>query len=296
MNIVIATCRKRPELTPSDDLLRLELEARGAKVSATPWDLISSDDSGRSLVCLRSTWDYHLRSAEFRRWVEAFRPPRSTLWNPAETVLWNLDKTYLRELAAAGIAIPHTRWFDPGQRPDIDAFLGESGISRAVLKPRVSATAHGTHLVGRGTGISDADWGPLETSGSLLQSFVPEIESRGEASLVFLAGGLSHSVRKLPATGDFRVQSDFGGRFERVAASPALRAFGEAVLTAVARPWLYARVDAIETETGPVLMELELIEPDLFLELAPAGAGILAEALIAEAAESVPGRPSVIPE
>ncbi len=172
MNIVIATCRKRPELSPSDDLIRLELEALGAKVSATPWDLISSDDSGHALVCLRSTWDYHLRAAEFRRWVEAFRPSPSTLWNPAEAVLRNLDKMYLRKLAAAGVAIPNTRWFDPGQRP--------------------------------------------------------EFESRGEVSLVFLAGGFSHTVRKLPATGDFRVQSDFGGRFERVAATPALRAFGEA--------------------------------------------------------------------
>jgi glutathione synthase/RimK-type ligase-like ATP-grasp enzyme len=152
------------------------------------------------------------------------------------------------------------------------------GADRAVLKPRVSATAYGTHVVSRERGIDAADWPALEHSGCLLQLFVREIQSRGEISLVFLDGGFSHAVRKRPIAGDFRVQADFGGSLETAAPSGDTIGFGTAVLTAAARPWLYARVDLVETDGGPVLMELELIEPDLFLT--PVGAARLAEALI----------------
>ena len=114
-----------------------------------------------------------------------------------------------------------------------------------------------------------------------MQAFVPEVESRGEISLVYLDGTFSHAVRKRPASGDFRVQRDFGGSLEAMTPSEPVLAFGDGVLAAVTRPWLYARVDLVEAGGGPVLMELELIEPDLFLT--PAGAARLAAALLARA-------------
>src|SRR2546422_6923717 len=140
MEFRLATCRDLPRLTPDDDLLRLALEARGVTVAAAPWDAIDADHGAGPFVCLRSTWDYHRRWPEFRRWVEGFSAPPGRLWNPAGTVLWNADKIYLRELADAGVTIPPTRWFEPGDRPDWPAFLRETGAGRAVLKPRVSAT------------------------------------------------------------------------------------------------------------------------------------------------------------
>jgi glutathione synthase/RimK-type ligase-like ATP-grasp enzyme len=276
VRFVLATCRIRPTLTSGDNRLAAALRERGATVVATPWDMIApAEDPG--VVCLRSTWDYHLRWDEFRDWVGAFEDP-STLWNPPATVLWNADKLYLRDLASAGIALPHTRWFEPGERPDVAALLEEWDAPRAVLKPRVSATAYGTRVVSRDRGLAVADWPVLEQAGCLLQVFVPEIQSRGEISLVFLGGGFSHAVRKRPGAGDFRVQTDFGGSLETVLPSDDTIGFGQAVLMAAARPWLYARVDLVETDGGPVLMELELIEPDLFL--ASEGAARLAMALI----------------
>ena len=276
MKFVLATCRPKPALTPGDALLADALRGLGAAVLSTPWDAI---DPGReeSVICLRSTWDYHLRWHEFRQWVRSFAK-RGGLWNPAETVLWNADKIYLRDLAAAGVALPRTRWLEPGQRPALAPLLQEWGATRAVLKPRVSATAFGTHVVSADDSIGKDDWAALERSGCLVQEFVPEIQSRGEISLVFLAGGYSHAVLKRPDTGDFRVQADFGGSLETTTPSGRAIAFGGAVLAAAARPWLYARVDLVETETGPVLMELELIEPDLFLT--PAAATRLAEGLV----------------
>ncbi len=281
MRIVLATCRSKPALTPSDALLAAELERAGATVVAAPWDAVTPAVDDPGAVCLRSTWDYHRRWTEFRAWIAAFAGQDGGLWNPAQTVLWNADKVYLRDLKEAGIALPRTRWFEPGERPDCEAVLREWRSTRAVLKPRISATAFGTYLVSAERTMSDEDWAPLETSGGLLQAFVPEVESRGEISLVYLDGGFSHAVRKRPAGGDFRVQGDFGGTWEAVPPSKSVRAFGDAVLAAITRPWLYARVDLVEAERGPVLMELELIEPDLFLT--PAGAARLAAALLARA-------------
>lgn len=278
MKFVLATCRTKPTLTPGDSLLASALDGLGATVVAAPWDTVDpARDAG--VVCLRSTWDYHLRWDEFKDWVGRFEPGR--LWNPPATVLWNADKLYLRDLASAGIALPRTKWFEPGERPAVVALLEEWGATRAVLKPRVSATAFGTHAISRDRGVAEGDWAALERSGCLLQQFVPEIQSRGEISLVFLDGDFSHAVLKRPNDGDFRVQTDFGGSLETTTAADRSIGFAEAVLAAAARPWLYARVDLVETAGGPLLMELELIEPDLFLT--PEGASRLARALIGSA-------------
>ena len=282
MKFVLATCRTKPALTAGDTRLAEALRRLGATAVAAPWDGI---DPAREdgIVCLRSTWDYHLRWSEFGEWVRGFGG-NGRLWNPAPTVLWNADKLYLRDLAAAGVALPRTRWFQPGERPDVAALLAEWDLTRAVLKPRVSATAFGTHVVSRESVLTEGDWAPLERSGCLLQAFVPEIESRGEVSLVFLGERFSHAVLKRPRDGDFRVQTDFGGTLEATRPGAGTIRFAEAVLAAAARPWLYARVDLVETEEGPVLMELELIEPDLFLDTDAAAR--LAERLVEAAARA----------
>lgn len=276
MKFVLATCRTKPALTAGDALLADALRHLGAAVSAAPWDAVDPRRE-EGVVCLRSTWDYHLRWDRFEGWVRAFGGS-ARLWNPAATVLWNADKIYLRDLAAAGVSLPRTRWFEPGERPDIAALLEEWGLARAVLKPRVSATAFGTHVVSRHGSLGEDEWAPLERSGSLLQAFVPEIQSRGEISLVFLGGSFSHAVLKRPGDGDFRVQKEFGGSLGTTMPADETVRFGETVLAAAARPWLYARVDLVEAEAGPVLMELELIEPDLFLT--PGAAARLARALV----------------
>jgi hypothetical protein len=280
VRIVLATCRSKPALTPSDALLAEALERSGAAVAALPWDAVDPATEAGS-VCLRSTWDYHQRWDEFQSWLAGFDGRRSGLWNPLETVLWNADKRYLRDLEAAGIALPRTRWYRPGERVDWEPVLRGWGQARGVLKPRISASAVGTYLVGGGQSPSEEEWGPLEASGSLLQEFVPEIGSRGEISLVYLDGGFSHAVRKWPAGGDFRVQERFGGSLERVMPPGSVLDFGDAVLAAATRPWMYARVDLVESGRGPVLMELELIEPDLFLT--SEAADRMAAALLARA-------------
>jgi len=132
VRIVLATCRSKPALTPSDSLLAAELERAGATVVAAPWDTVAPAGEYPATVCLRSTWDYHRRWTEFRAWVAGFPDRNGGLWNPAATVLWNADKLYLRDLGEAGIALPRTRWFEPEERPDCAAVLREWKLPRAV--------------------------------------------------------------------------------------------------------------------------------------------------------------------
>ncbi|HET9252539.1 MAG TPA: hypothetical protein VFP58_10530 [Candidatus Eisenbacteria bacterium] len=282
MRILLAGCRDYL-LTKSDDVLASALRRRGVETVASPWDEIHADRLEKGdLVCIRSTWDYFLgRAEEFRRWIESFSRNPERLVNPPDTALWNLDKIYLRELHAAGVPIPETRWIESVEDGALGATLKDAGWDLAVVKPRVAGGGHGTYRVGPDTKLTDKERVPAYASGALVQEYVTEIESRGEISLMYLAGKFSHAIVKRTSSGDFRVQSQFGGTIERIEAGPPLREFGAEVLRRAARPWVYARVDLVERATGPVLMELEILEPDLFFTQEPRAAEVLAGELIA---------------
>lgn len=278
--VLLVTCSSKPDLTASDAVLAAAIRSGGGEIRVEPWDGIAADTLGDITVCLRSTWDYHHRPDEFRTWIRSLQAAGASLWNPAETVLANIDKRYLADLAELGIAIPPTIWLEPGVDVDPAALLRQAGWERGVLKPRISATAHGTVLVGSDSTGDPVDLDPIRAAGGLLQCFVPEVVERGEVSLVFIAGICTHAVRKRARVGDFRVQLDFGGTAMREGVDRELERFGHRALETFGRAWLYARVDVVETVSGPMLMELELIEPDLFLDQAPEAAERLGQSLV----------------
>jgi glutathione synthase/RimK-type ligase-like ATP-grasp enzyme len=267
----LVTCREEAELSADDRLLPPELARRGIAASAELWDDPGVDWKAFDAVVLRSTWDYHLRHEEFTRWVEARELDGSRLWNPPGLVRWNSHKFYLRDLEEKGVPIVPTRFLPAGSAPDLGELLARAGWERAVVKPAVSAAAFRTHLVDRRSAESDPARSLLSKSDALFQEYQPEIESDGEWSFVFLGGELSHAVRKRPAPGDFRVQEQFGGSAEAETPAGELVRQAQGAVAAIDSPWLYARVDAVETSRGLMLMELELVEPSLFFSLSPGG-------------------------
>jgi glutathione synthase/RimK-type ligase-like ATP-grasp enzyme len=274
--VALVTSREYPELPADDRPIITELGRLG--IAATPeiWD---ETDSWRRFdaIVIRATWDYHLRIDEFRRWIDARDAEGATLWNPAPLLAWNTHKFYLRELETKGIALAPTRFVPSGTTVDVAAILDEAGWDRAVIKPAVSATAYRTHRVDR---REAAHLGILPAEGdTLVQEYLPEIETEGEWSLVYIGGSFSHAIRKLPASGDFRVQSEFGGRVETGRPDPGLLREADRVIAAIDSPWLYARVDGIESKGRLRLMELELVEPSLFLSAAPDAARRFASAI-----------------
>lgn len=278
--MIFATCDEHPLVAADDQILVAALAPLGIPVTPIPWteiDPFAQVDAPP--ILLRSTWDYHRIPTMFSTWLSALEDSGRTVWNDPAVARGNIDKIYLKELAAAGIAIPRTRWLDGADEQSVRRALEEEQWTQAVLKPRIAATAYGTFLVTPETPLSHDDLAPARASGALLQEFVPEILDRGETSLMYCDGVFSHAVSKHAKPGDYRVQKDFGGEVEPVMPSSDLIAFADRVISTIPSQCLYARVDVVEANRGPVLMELELIEPELYFLVVPEAAGRFATSI-----------------
>ena len=263
-------------------MLVAPLVRAGVRVDAVVWDDPGVDWSDYDLVVLRSPWDYVGRRDEFVAW--ASRVPR--LANPAGVVAWNTDKRYLAELAAAGIPIVPTEWVGPAHpwTPPTD---GEW-----VIKPAVGAGSVDTGRYDLADHVhrqlAAAHVRRLQVAARLVmvQPYLAAVDTAGETSLLYLGGAYSHAIRKGPMLHgpDFGVEGLF--RSEEITArdpSAAEHALAQQALAAIpGGPLLYARIDLIPGPDGaPVLVEVELTEPSLFLATAPGAADRFAAAIVA---------------
>jgi glutathione synthase/RimK-type ligase-like ATP-grasp enzyme len=279
--IAIATCAAYEELKVGDRLLGGALKSRGAEALSVVWDGAQPCWEDFDLCLVRSTWDYHDKYDEFLAWTREVE--RATmLHNPADVIAWNSDKTYLRELGERGVPTVPTVWVDRGSDADVEEILSREGWQEAVIKPVIDLGAKNLHRVRAGAGTADdALASVLSRSGAMVQPFLPSLEAEGEFSLIFIDGAFSHAVRKRPAAGDFRVQSIWGGKAEATTPDADHLALAERALTRLNEPPLYARVDLVTGPDGsPCLIELELIEPNLYLGEHPQAAAALAEAAL----------------
>lgn len=202
--------------------------------------------------------------------------------NPVSVLRWNSDKSYLAELGRAGVAVVPTRVSDALDKSAIDTAREAFGTETIVIKPPISGGADGTFKLGATDDI------PQSVSGKrmMIQPYLPSIAAEGEYSLFYFGGTFSHSIIKRPATGDFRVQDQFGGYEEAIEAPETAKALAQAALTATANitdseKLAYARVDMLRDGDGVFrLMELELIEPSLFLQHAPDAGAAFAKAIM----------------
>ncbi len=266
--VLFVTWSGLPELAADDRLAADRLRARGVDVGSVAWDAAHGAWRSADALVLRSCWDYHLRGTEFLDWLDAVDEAGVPLWNPPHVVRWNAHKRYLIELAEAGLPVVPTALLERGSQEDLDALCAARGWSAVVIKPAIGASAFGARLFGVGDIAADADLARWRSGHDLLvQPFVPEIQSDGEWSLIFLGGAYSHAVRKRPRPGDFRVQYELGGTQQSARPSRAVIEGARAILDGAPGPWLYARVDGVVTEDGFLLMELEMLEPSLFLDV-----------------------------
>ncbi|HEX6234509.1 MAG TPA: hypothetical protein VFZ63_15385 [Jiangellaceae bacterium] len=267
--VALATCRDFAQLDQDDRLVIPALAVSGIRAEPAVWNDPTVDWHSYDLVVVRSTWDYVDSRDDFLHWAESV--PR--LANDADLLRWNTDKRYLRELAQADVPVVPTEWLDPGDELDLPA------DGEYVIKPAISAGSRDTgrfdladpvqrELAGKHAG------GLLDQGATVMvQPYLDAVDAAGETALLFLGGQFSHAIRKGPLlTGpDTAVDGLF--RSEEITArqaSMAERDTAEAALAALpgdtAQALLYARVDLIPNAAGqPVLLELELAEPSLFL-------------------------------
>jgi glutathione synthase/RimK-type ligase-like ATP-grasp enzyme len=278
--VALITWSGLPEGAESERLLLPYLGAADAQI--VDWRAVGVDFRKFDLVILRSCWDYHLRGNEFTQWLRRTSPAVRILNDP-ETVLWNRNKFYLRELAAMGIEIAPTVFVSRGEAIGKTERMKIEVWQKAVVKPAVSASAHNTWLADGAVFPADTELQQkMRGEAFLIQQFVPEIETQGEISFIYIDGAYSHAVLKRPAEGDFRVQKEHGGSAEPFRPSTPLLDQVNKIAGAVpqVRDSLYCRIDVIEKDGKLVLMELELIEPELFLGLAEGAAARFAAAIV----------------
>ncbi|GAA1644534.1 hypothetical protein GCM10009744_38970 [Kribbella alba] len=231
-------------------------------------------------MLLRSVWDYHTRYVEFAEWLGLLDKAEVPVFNDSDLVRWNADKRYLLELRERGVAIVPTQIAaGPCLREVVAGLTGQE----IVVKPTVGANALQTIRGIAGSDELSRAMDDLPEAAYLVQPFLPEIQSEGEWSLLFIDGEFSHAVLKRPADGDYRVQLVLGGTSALAEAPSAVREAATAALAAVdtRRAPLYARVDGVVAGGRFLLMELELIEPYLYLLDFPAADDKLATALAA---------------
>jgi glutathione synthase/RimK-type ligase-like ATP-grasp enzyme len=274
--IALATCAEVPDLDEDGPLLLDALSRRGMTGVPAVWDDPDVDWVAFELVIVRSTWDYPPRRAAFLAWADAL--PR--VLNPPDVLAWSSDKRYLGDLAAAGVGTVATTFLDPGEplvAPEQDY----------VVKPAVSAGSRDTARYAPGDEKRARDHvAALHADGrtAMVQPYVASVDERGETALLFLGGRFSHAMRKGPLlvagqgleTGLFRPET-----MDPRDPSPAELAAAERALDAVPggrERLLYARVDLVEVGGGdPLVLELELVEPSLFLAYDSGAAERLAE-------------------
>ena len=282
LRIAFATSDEFPHLTKDDLLAANALEKKGIRVEAAIWADPKVNWSNFSAVVIRSCWDYHLKPNDFLAWLDRLERRNVTLWNSYETVRWNMKKTYLNDLQQRGVPVLDSVWLVDSSKKDLNLIMLENGWDQVVVKPIISAAAKDTENIQlENAGDYQHEFETLlKRGGAIVQDFAEEISTTGEWSLIFFNKEYSHSVIKKPRDGDFRVQFDFGGKVHPAVASDHLLQQAQKIVNSIQEELLYARVDGIERNGVLTLMELELIEPHLFLELDSGAPERFANALV----------------
>ncbi|WP_062380925.1 ATP-grasp domain-containing protein [Demequina pelophila] len=283
MRIALVTTRELPVPDADEDLLLPHLP----EATLVAWEDPDVDWAGFDAAFIRSTWNYQDHRDDFLAWARAVELT-TALHNRHATLAWNTDKRYLADLAAAGVPTVPTAFVAPGERAGDDALAGH-----VVVKPSVGAGSNGARLLRDDPAGAAAHVAALHARGltAMIQPYLHEVDEHGESALIFVGGALSHTARKAAilsrdmswATGLYADE-----KIAPAAATPAERDVAARVLEAAARlghdDLAYARVDLLPTPDGPVLLELELAEPSLFLGLDPEAPARAAAAFRARAA------------
>lgn len=279
----LITCRVLPEPDPDQQSLLDALRGAGVDAGLVAWDDPASDPARYDLCVVRSCWNYYEDPGGFIDWIQRAEAMTRVL-NPLSVLRWNLHKSYLRAIESRGVPIVPTLWLERGEPSDLAATMRDRGWLDVVIKPSVSAASFRTRRftideAARAQAFADR---LVAERDAMVQPFMAGVEEPGERAVVFIDGELSHAVRKSP-----RLAGQDESVGPAIAVTAAERAVAERALAAVDPPQprrlLYARADLVhDARRGPVVSELELIEPSLFLIQHPPALERLVRAIVRE--------------
>ncbi len=257
------------ETVDEDKILSNVLTELGISHEIVIWSDPDVDWEKFSTLLIKSVWDYFDYYPEFLDWIERMKMLNIPAWNSLDTILWNSSKEYLLEIEKKGFPVISGLILEAESKPDLKLIREKIKSDTIVVKPLVSGGAKNTLK------IQLAEWDNysqkledlLQEEDFLVQPYIPEVAEVGEYSLLFFNGKFSHAVLKTPAKADFRVQHYFGGTITVIDPKPEMLESCQKLMDTFASNTLYGRVDGVEIDGVFHLMELELIEPYLFLAL-----------------------------
>jgi glutathione synthase/RimK-type ligase-like ATP-grasp enzyme len=281
VDVLIASCRDLPDGAPDDRMLMREIVRLGGTADIAAWNDPAVDWSRGRMTIVRSTWDYHTDIVDWRAWIDRVAR-QSVLVNAAATLHWNSNKRYLLDLANAGVPVVPTEIVRADELATLPDLIAQRAWRDVIVKPTIGAGAVGTRrfvlpqdkndLIAHAKALSATD-------SILLQPFQSAVLDACERSLVYIGGRFQHAFTK-PA---FHPGISTGGNPEvSIAPSQDERVVAESALSIVVPQPPYARVDLVPSANGPLVMEVELIEPHLAFGLHPASCAELARKLMAE--------------
>ncbi|WP_395339730.1 ATP-grasp domain-containing protein [Ningiella sp. W23] len=252
-----------------DDLVKPFLRRLGWAVEDVSWKNKYVDYNQYELVVVRSTWDYQQSPDAFLACLERIHFSKASLENSLALMRWNLSKAYLKDLAQENVQILDTLWYSSYRSQDIQAAFRHFQAQQLIIKPLVSANADDTFLftLPELSVLDEALQHLFKNRPFMVQAFEASILKDGEYSLFYFSGQFSHAIRKMPASGDFRVQEEHGGQLESLSPSKAMFELAEKTLQAMPADALYARIDMLNTKMGMAIIEVELIEPSLYFNM-----------------------------
>lgn len=271
-SIALVTYSGRPELSPSDQTLLNPLKQQGIQPIPAIWNDATIDWLQFNAIILRSCWDYYKHAEAFRQWLTQLQALNVPLYNAQKTILWNMEKTYLRDLAQKGVKTIPTIWAETAI--DLSETMENRGWDQVVLKPVIGASAYGIHVISA-SNVPEKQAlfeSMLQASQVMIQPVIEEIQD-GELSLIFFQDEFHYAIRKTPGAGTIFVNSAYGGSYMATNVDDKTVKVARSILKIAHKlteqdSFLYARVDGIFVDTEFVLMELELIEPGLFMDIA----------------------------
>jgi hypothetical protein len=274
----LVTAAHLPELAPDDQELLHALKRADVETDVAVWDDPDVDWADTPVTVIRSVFDYHLRRPEFIAWVDRIEPLTS-VHNAPEIIRWNSHKSYLSRLTDSGFATIPTAWVSKGTFSDLGTLLAEREWPEAVVKPAISASAHGALKVS-GDNVDEAQShlnGLVDSGDVLIQPYLYDFEGVGETSVIWLGHEQTHSVRRPSGMHTPLEVAHVGAPLEPTAAELQL---AHAVYDWITPAPLYARIDLLNTtDYGLLVLELELVEPALYLRHSTAIADKFAAAI-----------------
>ncbi len=250
-----------------DDLVHRPLKALGYEVKNVPWDQ-PADWNAFDVVVIRSTWDYQDHLDRFMQVLHSIEASSAVLVNCFDIVNWNIQKDYLFDLEKKGVELVPTMKCQGVQKSYLERAFEQFETDEIIIKPILGANAYDTFSIHRKDTALIKQIVPLfEKRRCMIQPFMQHIKDEGEYALTYLEGAYSHAVLKTVAPGDYRVQEEHGGGIQAIKSPEKLLLnAGNNVIHTLNRTPLYARVDLVRTPGNTfALMELELVEPSLYL-------------------------------